>query len=73
MGTPPSAFKTYGAAIIPPVLHLIPNTCDEWTALFELVGSGLAVWLVACRLKRELTHKKVYSRKERIKDEKINS
>ena len=57
MNNPPSALKTYSVAIFAWISAIIPKSCEEWTALFQMIGAILAVLLVGWRLKREITHK----------------
>ena len=48
-----SAFKTYSVAAVPFVLAWIPNSCDEWTSLLEMLGAMLAIVLILVRLRKE--------------------
>ena len=46
--------KTYSAAGLAWIFAWLPHTCDEWSSVFGMIGSFLALILVIWRLQREI-------------------
>lgn len=55
MDQTPSAIKTYSVMLFTWFLAIVPNSCEGWTSLFEMVAAFFALILVAWRFKREFS------------------